>query len=125
MKYVTALILLLLLSSGRLFAQDLPLGVNCEMWRLFTEAHKIAFVGGYQSALLSVRGIIALAEQSTSPFTAEQVRIIETVRHLMWPQGHRVGSVILELNVFCDKVGSADKPLFGAMLQIAAEKNKK
>ena len=108
-----------LTECGRAEAADPDFG-NCEMWRAFDRYHKVAFVGGYQTAMLNLQAIEAMMR----PEQFEEKEFLNKTIYRIWPKGHRVGSVVTELDVYCGKSGNADKPLFMAVLYIVAEKNK-
>jgi hypothetical protein len=79
---------------------------TCVAWHSYTETERLSFVSGW------MHGVVA-ANQSTS----------EEIMSKLWPRGHRVGSVALEMDVECQKPANRNAALMHVMMQIAKRLN--
>ena len=89
-------------------AQEWPEGrFTCKHWSRMTEMEKVFFVAGYMG------GVESAAIISRDPFIVEA----------LWPTGHRVGSVVIEIDVACKEDRFATAYLEVVIGAIAAKKN--
>jgi len=79
---------------------------TCVAWNRSSETERLMFVTGW------LQGVVA-AKQSTSDEALSK----------LWPRGHRVGGVAIEMNVECKKPANRNDALMNVMMQIAKRLN--
>jgi|SRR5215813_9545121 len=79
---------------------------TCVAWNRHTEIERMSFVHGW------LQGVTA-ADQATS----------EEIMSMLWPRGHRVGGVVIEMDVECGKPANRNAALMHVMMQIAKRLN--
>src|SRR5262245_20649689 len=109
MKLAIALCLLLLLGTSAMSAEDDPNRWidTCVGWNVKGQAEKSAYVLGW------LRGIEA-ADKLTG----------DVILSYLWPTGYRVGGVMIEIDVMCQKRENKDLTMEAIMKLIVAEKNR-
>ena len=79
---------------------------TCVACNGYSETERLTFVTGW------LQGVVA-AKQSTSDEALSK----------LWPRGHRVGGVAIEMNVECKKPANRNDALMNVMMQIAKRLN--
>jgi hypothetical protein len=103
MKTLTILLLALFLAAPG-FAAENP--STCASWNRYHENSKTQFVHGW------LRG--AEAADNLTP---------DVIMSNLWPTDHRVGSVVIEMDVECEKPTSRNGSLSQTMIRIAKRLN--
>lgn len=86
----------------------------------------ISFQGGFGDALTlpelkqeeKAVAMLGLTERDDKKRIGQ---ILRDLRDSMWPRGHKIGSVALEMDVFCNKPENGEKTLLVALLTITKE----
>ena len=122
MKTISALIVLTVILGGSVQAAERDDLDSCAMWNTMERVAKSAFVFGFAVGARAA-GVVAnqYVRQSTVPKVTFGVEsIIESV---VWPKGHRFGSVVIEINVECQKPGNEKQSIMVSILNIAERLN--
>ena len=111
--------------------------VTCgKFWNQWTNSEKTVFLFGWFVAsgvndsfwrVLSLpeyelekekRVIAGLLDLKSGEDTQYAIRLLRRLTVATWPQGHRVGSMLIEMNAYCAKPNNADAAILGAILAI-------
>lgn len=116
-KWLLAVSLLIWSLSGHYSHAASVHELTCaEAWNNFPNDSKTMWVYGYITAVtnLKVLGSMANEKEMTQLFA-----------DLLWPEGHRIGSVVLELDAFCQNHKNRNMSLSSSMLHIVESKRQK
>jgi hypothetical protein len=102
-----ALFLAIVLFAGSAWAQAQDQLSHCTGWNRMNEGQRAAFVMGW------VWGV-----DSANMLTKE------TIKPLLWPMGHRVGGVVIEIDLACERADNKNTDLSVIIMRIASEKNR-
>jgi hypothetical protein len=79
---------------------------TCEWWNSQPELTKLDFVHGWSRAVEAAD------------------RLMKGIGYKLVPVGHRAGSVVIEINVLCERAENRNEDLGEIIQRIAKEKNK-
>jgi hypothetical protein len=91
---------------------------TCRFWNTLDEPRKTFYVLGYADGAHTMAVYVnVILERKRIDHEAE----LKMAEKMVWPSGHRVGSVLIELNLFCKDTANANTELRYAFPKIASQ----
>ena len=124
MKTVVVLVAILIGSAVTTHAQE-----TCSTWNQWSDDWKGVYLAGMLQGIQGMAALSALLDSKDNG--AEEANKIRTeMAHdalisRMWPKGHRVGSVLLEMDVECTPLANRNQSTGVSLSKIANRLNKR
>lgn len=91
---------------------------TCRFWNTLDEPRKTFYVLGYADGVHTMAvHVNVILERKRIDHEAE----LKMAEKMVWPSGHRVGSVLIELNLFCKDAANANEQLRYAIPKIVGQ----
>jgi hypothetical protein len=113
--FLIGLILLMILTGSRLWADEPPGDVTCAIWNSATEGERLMYAVGY-----SVGATYAAA---TAGLQLEKKELVREVLMYLLPENYRFGAIVLEVDTSCGLAVAGNKSIMTVLEHIAREKN--
>jgi hypothetical protein len=118
-RVVAFVSIVIALSAGIGHAADEPAD-TCVLWRQMEGLHKQYFLIGWIKSMEMAK---AVAEAFVDEPVVIEIRGALDVS--LWPKGHRLGSLVVEMDVECGKPENRNQGLGHSMVNIALRLNKR
>jgi hypothetical protein len=122
MRTLSVLILLTALNIASANAAEPDDLDSCATWNTMDRSAKGGFVLGWAKGVKSA-GVIADEFVKTRTVPKVGFGVESIIDKVLWPTGHRFGSVIIELNVECSKSENLKQSISGSIVEIARRLN--
>ena len=113
--FLIGLILLMILTGSRLWADEPPGDVTCAIWNSATDGERLMYAVGY-----SVGATYAAA---TAGLQLEKKELVREVLMYLLPENYRFGAIVLEVDTSCGLAVAGNKSIMTVLEHIAREKN--